>query len=108
EVALHRNCALGGTVEDWAKRVVQRVTGLLEPLAIIEIDAGKEEAMLRSAQPAKRGDKLFYYEVRLRHLAQATVRRFEASHEPGQKRRQISFTLTHEALAKLVGDIVAV
>ena len=38
----------------------------------------------------------------------ATLKRFEASHQPEAKRRQVEFTLTHEVLAKLASDVTAV
>ena len=50
----------------WADRVAQRVTGLLEPLAVIEVDATRSEAVLRSETPARRGEDVQYYELLLR------------------------------------------
>src|SRR5262245_61901718 len=32
----------------WAERVAARVTGLMEPLRLLEVDAGRGEAVLRS------------------------------------------------------------
>ena len=88
-----------------AERVAGRVTGLLEPLRLVELDAGRETALLRSAAPQKRGDDLFYYEVELRAGA-AGVRRYQGS-AAGAPRKQVGFSLTHEGLAKLAGDLTA-
>jgi hypothetical protein len=87
-----------------AERVADRATGLLEPLRLIEVDAVHDTALLRSVAPQKRGDDLFYYEVQLKTGGAAGVRRYQASVKGGV-RKQIGFALTHEALAKLTGDL---
>ena len=88
-----------------AERLVSRATGLMEPLRLIEVDAGRETALLRSAAPQKRGDDLFYYEVLLQNHS-AGVRRYQSSTQGGT-RQQLAFPLTHEALAKLAADLSA-
>ena len=88
-----------------AQRAADRATGLREPLRLIEVDAGREIALLRSAAPQKRGDDVFYYEVELK-TGGAGVHRYQASTKSGT-RRQIAFPLTHETLAKLAGDLAA-
>jgi hypothetical protein len=80
------------------------VTGLLEPLKLLEVDETQQEALLRSNTPTKKGEQLAYYEVHLFGTHRATVRRFQARHgESG--REQVAYALTHEVLAKLAGDI---
>ena len=94
----------GLSLKDWAAAVASRVGGLMEPLAVHEIDEGRGAAILRSTAPAEKGETLAYYEVWLAGLTTAVVRRFHASKAaPG--RTQVSYALTHEALAKLAGDI---
>jgi hypothetical protein len=108
ELGLQRTAALAGDdkgLADWAYRVAERVTGLLEPLKVVEIDVQRNEAILRSQEPAQRGEKLFYYEVLLRHTNQASVRRFQAAQNGNGKREQVTFALTNEAVAKLVTDL---
>jgi hypothetical protein len=91
-------------LKEWAAAVARRATGLLEPLRLLEVDAGRGEALLRSDAPAKKGERLAYYEVKLHATGRADVRRFLASRaESG--REQVAFALTHEVLAKLAGDI---
>jgi hypothetical protein len=92
---------------DRARRLVSRTTGLLEPLRLLEIDSEHKVALLRSDWPAERDDHLAYYEIELGGDGSARVRRFQASRHGGEKRQQINFTLTHEALAKLAGDLAA-
>jgi hypothetical protein len=92
------------SLQTWAAQIADRVTGLLEPLKIHEVDETRQEAVLRSENPARKGDDLSYYEVRLNGLTTAVVRRFAAS-KVVSGRTQISFALTHETIAKLAGDI---
>ena len=94
----------GLTLEAWAAAIADRVTGLMEPLKLHEVDEALGEAVLRSEAPTTRGDALAYYEVRLHGLGKAVVRRFKANKSaPG--REQVAFALTHEVLAKLADDI---
>jgi hypothetical protein len=94
----------GLTLRGWAEGVAARATGLLEPLKLLEVDEARNEALLRSTAPAKKGERVAYYEVRLFGLDRAVVRRFTADRAQSG-REQIAFALTHEVLAKLAGDI---
>jgi hypothetical protein len=106
ELTLARTAAApdGLTLAGWAAGVAARAAGLLEPLKLLEADAARGEAVLRSAAPAKKGERVAYYEVRLFGLDRAVVRRFAAD-RTASGREQVAFALTHEVLAKLVGDI---
>jgi hypothetical protein len=106
ELALRRD----STTRDlraWAERVAARTTGLLEPLRVLEVDPGKDTAVLRSQAPARRGEALHYYEVLLHSRGEATLRRYQATRDGTKHREQIAFALTHEALAKLAHDLTA-
>jgi hypothetical protein len=96
-----------GDTRTWAERVCRKVTGLLEPLKVVEIDAGNQVALLRSAEPTPNDSGLDYHEVELHGTAHAVVRRYRGFHEAGKKREQIPFTVTYEALAQLVRGITA-
>jgi hypothetical protein len=89
---------------DRARQVAARVTGLLEPLRLVEVDAQQDVAQLRSDSPAVNGETLGYYEVTLHGHGAAQVSRYEAARSEG-KRKQVPFTLTHDALGKLVRDL---
>jgi len=91
------------TLAGWAAGVVDRVSGLMEPLKVYEIDATRDVAILRSESPTRKGDVRTYYEVVLTGLNRAVVHRYSGSSTPG--REQIAFALTHEVLTKLAGDI---
>lgn len=107
ELALQRpglaSAADSATLRTWADRVASRATGLLEPLKVIEVDAERLEAQLRSQEPTQREEQRYYYEVLLKAPGRATVRRYRS----GAHREQVAFALTHEALAKLTGDLTA-
>jgi hypothetical protein len=106
ELRRTRDPGPAASVRAWADRVAARVTGLLEPLKLIEVDTERDEAMLRSEAPSPKGDKLHYYELRLRGTRHAVARRFQTTRD-AEKREQVPFALTHEALAKLVADLTS-
>ena len=91
-------------LKDWAAAVADRVGGLMEDLKLYEVDTTRNEAVLRSDAPSKKGEKLAYYEIVLSGLDAAVVRRFTAS-KAVPVREQVAFALTHEILARLAGDV---
>ena len=99
--------AAGETLAAWAERAAGRVTGLLEPLKVLEVDVTRDQALLRSGAPARRGEQVFYYEVILTGVRAAAVRRYRAERQGDARREQVAFALTHEALAKLAADLAA-
>jgi hypothetical protein len=108
EVHLTRSDAApeGLTLAAWAHAIAARSSGLLEKLAVLEIDPTRDEALLRSDSPTRKGERAAYYELKLVGLAQATLKRFEANRVQGGPREQVAFAVTHEALTKLINDIV--
>ena len=95
----------GLTLKGWADGIAARVSGLMEDLKVLEVDDVRQEALLRSDGPTAKGDDRLYYEVHLRGLTHATVRRYKGSRTAGTRREQVAFALTHEVLAKLVEDV---
>jgi hypothetical protein len=94
-------------LKERAERAAARVTGLLEPLELVEVDAPRRVALVRSEAPGQRGDDLFYYEALFHGNGTVEFRRYQGSRQPGARRQQVAFTLTHDALAKLVADLIA-
>ena len=88
-----------------AEAIAGRASGLMEPLRLIECDATRLEAILRSDEPTVRGGKRSHYELRLDGKRRAILRRFQAGIEPTAKREQIPFTLTHEVLGHFVDNV---
>jgi hypothetical protein len=111
EVTLRRTQPLPGrdaaALQSWAERISRRATGLLEALKTIEVDPNRDEAIIRSQGPARRGEGIFYYELLLRGTGEAVCRRYRATAEGKERRQQVAFALTHEALAKLAHDVTA-
>ena len=108
ELSLARANPLEGVdLKTRAQGIAARITGLLEPLHLIEVDPLAASALLRSDNPSKRGDDLHYYELLLRRDGGASLKRYQASQQPGNRRQAVPFSLTHESLGKLVGDLTA-
>ncbi len=108
EMSLYRTAPRPAqTLQAWADRVAIRVSGLLESLKVVEVDVLRNEALLRSQEPSCRGEDQFYYEALLQGTSNALIRRYRASRPDGTRREQITFALTHEALAKLAADLAA-
>src|SRR5262245_48915224 len=74
-----------GDLKGWASHAADRVTGLLEPLRLYEVDEGLSTALLRSDEPAQRGEALNYYELRLTGAGTANVRRYQARRDNGRR-----------------------
>lgn len=94
----------GGDVADWAARLAEKAIGLPEPVRVIEIDAPRRQALLRSVNPVQRQDRILFYEVILQGTGSALIRRFQGF-PLGDTREQVAFAVTHEALARLVEEI---
>lgn len=108
EITLRRNRKVeveAAALQAWADRSTNQVTSLLEGLRVVEVDPHRNEALLRSEKPTSRGLQVSYFEIFLRGTKSATLRRFRAYQEPGHRREQIAFPITHEALAKVVTDL---
>ncbi len=90
----------------WADRVATRVTYLMEPLVLLEVDSQGGEAELRSQKPTAREGRRTFYEVRLNRQGTLRIVRV-AFDEADRSRREISFQLTREVLERLTDDLVA-
>jgi len=105
ELTLTRTSPAAGdkSLVERAGLLASRVTGLLEPLRLIEVD---DAAQLRSTSPTRRGEERFFYELVLQKDGSTCLRRYRTT--PASPRRdQVSFTLTHDGLGKLVQDLTA-
>jgi hypothetical protein len=106
ELTLDRAAPIQEELDAWAKHIAATATGLMEPLRVIEIDHPLGKALLRSEAPSLTGGKSFYYELVLERTtrSRATLLRYAA--KDGEKRAAVPFILTHDAVVKLVNDIV--
>jgi hypothetical protein len=108
EMVLLRNGDVtdNATLKARAVRIAERATGLLEPILFVELDETRCEALLRSESPTKRGPALAYYDIVMTAGQKITVRRFSNNPDKSRRREQMAFALTHEAIAKLVDDLI--
>ena len=108
QLTLERAGAIQEDLRAWADRVADKATGLLEPLAVLEVDLPLGKALLRSAAPTLRDGKSHYYELLLTRgdRTSASLRRFVGDRAGGEQREAVPFVLTHDAIVKLVCDIV--
>jgi len=104
ELNLRRDGTEAVDVHQWATAAAQRVSGLTEPLKVVEIDTARNQAQLRSNVPSQRGEKRSYYELLLSGIGHAVLRRFQTANGTSS-RDQVAFAITHETLARLAADL---
>jgi hypothetical protein len=90
----------------WGDRLAARLTYLMEPLVVLEVDAQAGEAELRSQSPTPRGERRSFYEVRLRRDASLHLRRV-AFLDQARTRQTVPCQMTREVLERLADDLAA-
>ena len=94
------------SLRSWGERLASRVTYLMEPFKVLELDAHGGEVNIRSQAPTTRDQQRSYYEVRL--SMQGTLRMERNTFdEAARQRRRSACQLTREVLERLADDIVA-
>jgi hypothetical protein len=93
-------------LRSWADRLAARVTYLMEPLVVIELDEVAGEVELRSQSPTARGALKAYYEVRLNKQGVLRLSRVVFD-DATRRRRPAHCQMTREALERLTDDLVA-
>ncbi len=84
------------------QQLASRLTYLLEPLRVIELDDQSRVLQMRSVPPTQSGNERFYYEVLVKAGGQIEVARYATS--PGQTRQRVPATFTREVFTRLVRD----
>jgi hypothetical protein len=90
----------------WGERLAARVTYLLEPLKVIEIDAQGGEVQIRSQAPTARAQQRGFYEVRLYKQGSLRMERF-VYNDATRERQRTACQLTREVVERLADDIAA-
>jgi hypothetical protein len=90
----------------WGERLASRVTYLMEPLKIFEVDAGGGEVQIRSQVPTTRAERRGYYEIHLFKQGSLRMERY-AFDETNRQRRTVPCQLTREVLERLADDLAA-
>lgn len=89
-----------------AEQICRRVTYLLEPIGLLELDPESQVVLVRSTPPAKNGAETAYYELRISAPSNLTLRRYTRSGHDGAP-QFCDIQVTREALLKLVDDLCA-
>ena len=92
-------------LRDWADRLAARLTYLMEPLVVIELDPIIGQAELRSQVPTPRPGVRSYYEVRLGRAHTLHLARI-AFDEATRRRKPVPCQFTTEVLERLADDLV--
>jgi hypothetical protein len=93
-------------LNEWGSRLAARITYLMEPLKVLEIDSGGGEVQIRSQSPTTRDTERGYYEMRLFRQGMLRMQRF--TYDAATKnRRESPCQLTREVLERLSDDIAA-
>jgi hypothetical protein len=90
----------------WGQRLAARVTYLLEPLRVLEIDAGGGEVQIRSQAPTVRAEQRGFYEVRLFRQGLLRLERYVFD-DVTRQRQKTPCQFTREVLERLADDIAA-
>jgi hypothetical protein len=94
------------TLRAWGERLAGRVTYLMEPFKVLEVDADGGVVNLRSQSPTTRDQQRSYYEIRL--SIQGTLRMERCVFdETSRRRRPAACQFTREVLERLADDITA-
>jgi hypothetical protein len=107
EVAVSRpSVPLTADLKARGEQLAGRITVLLGPLRLCEVDTTRGTAQLRSESPRQRGEQRSYFELLLQADGAASLRRYQVD-AASPRREQAAFPLTHEALAHLAADLTA-
>ena len=87
-------------------KIQQRLTYLLEPVSLLEVDKESVSIQMRSSPPQVGDDGRSYYELLVRRGGEVTLRRYHKA--PGQPRSVVPAQVTREVLGRLGDDFVAV
>ena len=89
----------------WADELCRKVTYLLEHIGPLEVDTQAQTVLIRSIPPARRPAQTAFYEILVKAPGVLSLRRYtRAAGDPD--RLPCDIRITHEVLAKLVGDLV--
>ena len=92
-------------LKDLAQDLAGRVTYLLEPIGLFEIDSESCVVQLRSVPPSRHGHDASYFEVLAQKGGSVNLKRYEK--KPKLPRQQVVAEVTREVLYKLSDDLVA-
>lgn len=93
-------------LKEISTKLTSRLTYLLEPIGLVEVDRDRAAVQLRSSPPQKGDDGTSYYELMVRRGGDVSLNRYQK--KPGQMRQIVPANITREVLQRLAEDFVAV
>jgi hypothetical protein len=94
-------------IEDQIGMLLGKITYLTEALTLVEKEANLSRVLIRSANPDKRADGIYYYELTLEAGKSIRLNRRCYNFET-RRRGAVPFTLSKEAFERLTHDLEAV
>lgn len=88
-----------------ADRLASKLTYLLEPLRVIEVDGNAGAVQMRSQPPYQRDKQTRYYEVLVQRGGSLSLVRYERL--PGEPRKAIPAHVTEEVFYRLADDFAS-
>lgn len=88
-----------------ADTLASKLTYLLEPLRVVEIDGNAGAVQMRSYPPYQRDKQTKYYEVLVQRGGSISLVRYER--QPGEPRQPIAAHVTEEVFYRLADDFAA-
>lgn len=93
-------------LKNWAARLANRLTYLMEPFTLHEADAEAVEVRLRSQAPTVRNQRRGYYEITLAANGMLRLNRYHYN-EADRQRETAPCQFTREVLERLADDLAA-
>jgi len=90
-----------------AEQLSKKVTYFLEDLKLVEVDAIKLQAQMRSESPSVDEQALSYYEVMIHGDSKISLQRYQYDGET-KTRQQVPFLLTSEVFERCIDDFLGV
>jgi len=94
-------------IEDQIGMLLGKITYLTEALTLVEKEADLSRVLIRSANPDKRTDGIYYYELTLEAGKSIRLNRRCYNFET-RRRGAVPFTISKEAFERLTNDLEAV
>lgn len=93
------------SLKAWAEAICRKVTYLLEHIGPLELDPQAQTVLVRSHPPTKEPACISFYEMQVQSPGVVRLRRYTRDPQ-SDDRQQVDVQVTHEALQKLVRDVV--
>ena len=93
------------TLKARTEKLCGKVSYLLEPLALIELDPMRGQAMIRSKKPRTKEDDIVYYELMANANGSTSIQRV-VFNKSAKQRNSIDVVVTPEQFEMLVEDLL--